>query len=133
MNEVFLDTVGLIAVWDASDQWHAAANTAYQKLLNQGRRLVTTDLVLYECGNAAARRPYRARVNVLRQAMAQERLLIEPTPEEFEQAWEAYDRGEGGQAGIVDHVSFVVMRRLGIADAFTNDRHYLAAGFSVLF
>lgn len=133
MNEVFLDTVGLIAVWDTSDQWHAAANTAYQELLSQGRRLVTTELVLYECGNAAARRPYRARVNVLRQALAQEQLLIEPTPKEFEQAWEAYDRGEGGQAGIVDHVSFVVMRRLGIADAFTNDRHYQAAGFNVLF
>lgn len=92
-----------------------------------------TELVLYECGNAAARRPYRARVNVLRRALAQEQLLIEPTLEEFEQAWEAYDRGECGQAGIVDHVSFVVMRRLGITDAFTNDRHYLAAGFNVLF
>jgi uncharacterized protein len=133
MNEVFLDTVGLIAAWDASDQWHAAANTAYQVLLSQSRRVVTTELVLYECGNAAARRPYRARVTVLRQALAQEQLLIEPTQEEFEQAWEAYDRGEGGQAGIVDHVSFVVMRRLGIVDAFTNDRHFQAAGFNVLF
>lgn len=133
MNEVFLDTVGLIAVWDTSDQWHAAANTAYRELLRQGRRLVTTELVLYECGNAAARRPYRSRVNLLRQALVQEQLLIEPTPEEFEQAWEAYDRGESGQAGIVDHVSFAVMRRLGIADAFTNDRHYQAAGFNVLF
>ena len=60
MNEVFLDTVGLIAVWDTSDQWHAAANTAYQELLSQGQRLVTTELVLYECGTAAARRAYRA-------------------------------------------------------------------------
>lgn len=25
MNAVFLDTVGMIAVWDDSDQWHAGA------------------------------------------------------------------------------------------------------------
>jgi len=25
MNAVFLDTVGLLALWDTADQWHAAA------------------------------------------------------------------------------------------------------------
>jgi hypothetical protein len=37
-------------------------------------------LVLLECGNASSRRPYRARVNVLRKALAQEQRLIDPTP-----------------------------------------------------
>ena len=57
----------------------------------------------------------------------------QPTTQEIEEAWAAYDRGEAGQAGIVDHVSFQVMRRLGISEAFTNDKHYQAAGFTVLF
>ena len=133
MTDVFLDTVGLIAVWDTADQWHPAADAAYRTLLTQGRRLVTTALVLLECGNAAARRPYRPRVNALRRVLADEGLLIEPTPEDVEEAWAAYDRGGMGQAGIVDHVSFVVMRRLGLIDVFTNDRHFQAAGFHPLF
>jgi len=133
MNDVFLDTVGLIAVWDAADQWHAAADSAYQGLFHQERRLLTTPLILWECGNTAARRPYRLRVNVLRQYLVQEGLLIEPTALEIEEAWAAFDRGEAAQAGIVDQVSFQVMRRLGITDAFTNDRHFQAAGFTVLF
>ena len=29
MTSVLLDTVGLIAVWDVDDQWHAAAENAY--------------------------------------------------------------------------------------------------------
>ena len=29
--------------------------------------------------------------------------------------------------------SFLVMRRLGITEAFTNDKHFRAAGFTVLF
>ena len=57
MKQVFLDTVGMIAVWDDTDQWYAAAHAAYGQLLAQGRRLVTTSFVLCECGNAAARRP----------------------------------------------------------------------------
>lgn len=133
MKDVFLDTVGLLAVWDEADQWHAAADAAYQQLLKQGRRLVTTPLVLLECGNASARRPYRKRVNVLRLYLTQEELLVEPTSQEIEEAWAAYDRGEAGQAGIVDHVSFRVMKRLGLTEAFTNDRHFSAAGFKVLF
>jgi predicted nucleic acid-binding protein len=133
MTAVFLDTVGVIAVWDKADQWHELAALAYQQLLKQDRQLVTTQLVLVECGNAAARRPYRRRVNALRAQLAQDQLLIELTFEDFEQAWEAYDRGEAAEAGIVDHVSFVVMRRLGITDAFTHNHHFSAAGFNTLF
>jgi predicted nucleic acid-binding protein len=133
MSDVFLDTIGLIATWDIRDQWHAAAEAVYQELLHQRRRLLTTPLILWECGNAAARRPYRQRVNVVRKYLMQEGLLIEPTAPEIERAWAAYDRGDAGQAGIVDQVSFLIMRRLGITDAFTNDRHFRAAGFTTLF
>jgi predicted nucleic acid-binding protein len=133
VKDVFLDTVGMIAVWDDTDQWHTGAKAAYEALHHQGRRLVTTPLVLCECGNASARRTYRSDVCELRRALVQEGLLIEPTAQEIEEASGAYERGEAGQAGIVDHVSFVVMRRLGITEAFTNDRHFQAAGFTTLF
>jgi predicted nucleic acid-binding protein len=133
MNHVFLDTVSMIAVWNSSDQWHKAADAADRSLLTQGRRLVTTDLVLIECGNAAARHPFRRRVNVLRQSFRDEGLIVVPTDQEMEAGWAAYDRGAAGQAGIVDPVSFIVMRRLGRTEAFTNDRHFQAAGFMTLF
>ena len=95
MNDVFLDTVGLLAAWDIRDQWHIGADAAYQNLLQQGRRLVTTPLILWECGNAAARRPYRRRVNVVRQYLMDEGSLIEPLAQEVEDAWAAYDHGRG--------------------------------------
>lgn len=53
MNDVFLDTVGLIAVWDESDQWHQAADDAYRNFLSQARRLVTTEFVLLEFGTSS--------------------------------------------------------------------------------
>ncbi len=56
-----------------------------------------------------------------------------PTTQDWDLAWAAYARGDAGEAGIVDHVSFIIMRRLGITDAFTNDRHFKTAGFNTLF
>lgn len=131
MNGVLLDTVGLIAVWDTSDQWHAAAEDAFSQLLRDNVPLLSTSYVLMECGNAASRRPYRSRVNAVRAQLRDAGLLVDPTEEELEAAWLAYDRGEAGEAGIVDQVSFMVMRRLGLRRALTNDQHFLAAGFEI--
>jgi predicted nucleic acid-binding protein len=133
MNTVFLDMVGLLAVWDVADQWHAVAEKAFAQIVSERRPFVSTSFVLLECGNAAARRPYRSHVCLLRNKLEQRGELIFPTDEDWKTAWEAYENGQAGNAGIVDHVSFVVMRRLGISEAFTNDKHFTAAGFKILF
>ncbi len=133
MTNVFLDTVGLLALWDTSDQWHSAAAPAFARLADARTRFITTSFVLLECGNAAARRPYRQAVVRLRERLEAAGSLIVPTAEDWTQAWAAYARGEGDQAGIVDHVSFTVMRRLELTQGFTNDAHFRAAGFEVLF
>jgi predicted nucleic acid-binding protein len=133
MSTVFLDTVGLLAVWDDADQWHAVAEPVFQALLKNRVRLVTTPLVLYECGNAAARKPYRSIVDAFRLELQKFGDLLEPLPDEVELAWTEYSQGTIGTAGIVDHISFTVMRRLAITEAFTNDRHFQSAGFAILF
>lgn len=133
MTPVFLDTVGMIAVWDSADQWHAAAHPVFEELVRTGRMMVTTQAILFECGNASARRVYRPDVNDLRQLLMDVGGLIEPTAQEVELAWGAYLRGDAGDAGIVDQLSFIIMRRLGLSEAFTNDRHFQAAGFTTLF
>jgi predicted nucleic acid-binding protein len=97
------------------------------------RPFVTTTFILLECGNYAARRPYRNEVSVLRQKLELRNELVVPTEQDWQVAWQAYERGEAAQAGIVDHVSLQVMRRLGITEAITNDKHFQAAGFTVLF
>ena len=57
MRGVFLDSVGLLALWNASDQWHpAAAKTAHRRVFESDEPMWTTTLVLYECGNRAAQR-----------------------------------------------------------------------------
>ncbi len=133
MIPVFLDTVGILALLERSDQWHGPAVAAWARLIEAGQPLRTTRLVLFECGNAVARKPYRRRVTEIWQEFQADGTLIEPSAREVDSAWEAYGRGEAGDAGIVDHVSFIVMRRLGLIEAFTSDNHFRAAGFRTLF
>ena len=133
MRTVLLDTVGIIALWEETDQWHGAAEQAMAALGAAPTRLITTSIILLECGNAASRKPYRADVPLLRRKLIDDGRLIIPTESDVEKAWNDYLRGNAGDAGVVDHISFVVMRRLGVTDAFTNDRHFKAAGFNTLF
>ncbi len=133
MNAVYLDTVGLIALWDRDDQWHAPVEAAYRSLTLGRRSVLTTSFVLAECGNAAARTPYRPFVTDLKDQLEPLGRVIHPNENDWRSAWEAYRKGEAGDAGMVDHLSFSVMRRLGLTEAFTNDRHFRAAGMVVLF
>ena len=134
MNDaVFLDTVGLLALWNRRDQWHVAARNAFAALVKSRRRLITTSLIMLECGNAASRHPFRRSLLALREEMLAAGDLLEPTLEDCEEAWTAYGLGEAAQAGIIDHISFCIMRREGLTDAFSNDQHFRAAGFVTLF
>ena len=133
MTRAFLDTVGLLALWSARDQWHEAAVARFEQLAADGAEFWTTTYILLECGNAAARTPFRRDVVELREHLRAVGNLIEPTEGDCAAAWSAYQRSDFGEAGIVDQVSFAVMRRVGIEQAFTNDRHFREAGFVTLF
>jgi predicted nucleic acid-binding protein len=69
VNAVFLDTIGLLALWDRGDQWHAAAEAAYARIIAERLPFLTTTFVLLECGNVASRRSYRPKVAKLRRTL----------------------------------------------------------------
>ena len=48
MKPVFLDTVGLIAIWDQDDQWHEPASLAFERLKGNRVPVVATTFVLAE-------------------------------------------------------------------------------------
>lgn len=133
MSPVFLDTVGILGLFDDTDQWHNPAQTAWGGVLGQGRRYFTTPQVLMECGNAFARTPFRDSICDLRDELTVYGNLVAPMPKEVELAWTTYRAASAGGPSIVDCISFEVMRRIGATEAFTNDRHFAAAGFTVLF
>lgn len=133
MKDVFLDTVGLIAILNQSDQWRLAALASFETLKANRRGFITTNLILYEAANSLARTPLRAAISDLRDELRDQGRVIVPTDADGELGWSRYRSGDARDASIVDCISFVVMRRLGITEVFSNDRHFSAAGFQTLF
>ena len=130
---VFLDTVGLIALWNERDQWHAVASEVFARLVREKSILLTTPYILAECANAVSRRQSRAALVTLRETLERQKRVLVPTDDDWHEAWRRYAADSIGGPGVVDHLSFLVMGRYGLSQAFTNDRHFRAAGFEPLF
>ncbi len=130
-NRIFVDTVFVIALINLRDQYHQQATELADTL--EGYPLLTTDAVLLEIGNALARGYKREAVEVIEQFLTSEEVeIVRLTPRLFERAFALYRQYEDKEWSLVDCVSFVVMRRAGISQALTFDRHFTQAGFEAL-
>jgi uncharacterized protein len=77
MTEVFLDTSFAIALSATTDQSHARAVDLADQLEKKGTRLVTTQAILLEIGNALSKQRYRiAAIQLLESLASDPNVLI---------------------------------------------------------
>jgi predicted nucleic acid-binding protein len=133
-NEVFLDSGYAIALSVESDEHHPRAEELAEQLEAERTRLVTTRAILLEIGNALSKKRYRNAAVELLDALEQDATIeIVPLSEElFAQAFEFFRSRPDKEWGLVDCVSFIVMRKRGLTEALTPDKHYEQAGFRAL-
>ncbi|HXG86293.1 MAG TPA: PIN domain-containing protein [Pyrinomonadaceae bacterium] len=128
MNKVFLDTSFMIALINDKDQYHEKAREILPIYIRD--YLVITDAVLLEIGNALAR-DYRNEafeiIKTLRNSNKTE--VVEINHILFEKGLELYGKFSDKNWGLVDCISFVVMKENNITDALTSDKHFAQAGF----
>ena len=95
-----------------------------QGLVRLRRPTVTTEYILLECGNAAARRPYRTDIDDLRREMSSRDAIVAVELAELAQAWFEFRSGQRGdeELSIAPRLSSCSDYR--ITDVFTNDRHF---------
>jgi predicted nucleic acid-binding protein len=131
MKKVFVDTSAFLALLNNSDTWHKKAKEI-ELFLNQNRYLwVTTDFVILELGDALCSVYWRSKftrfVNVIRDL---ESISIIPLEEKlFNQGLALYESRQDKDWGLTDCISFVIMQRENITEAFTTDKHFEQAGF----
>lgn len=131
MNQIFIDTGFIIALINERDQYHQQA----VKLANrfEGYPLLATDAVLLEVGNALVRNYKRQAIEIIEQFLdADEIEVVSLTPQLFNQALTFYKRYQDKEWGLVDCVSFTVMREAGVTQALAFDKHFVQAGFQLL-
>jgi predicted nucleic acid-binding protein len=132
--DVFADTAGFLALWDASDQHHAAAIRLQGDLVRKHRRFLTTDYVVDETATLLQRRhSHAAAADFLDTITRSEALHIEWVGQDrFFAAISRFQHHADKEWSFTDCVSFTVMQELNIRDAFTTDHHFHQAGFAAL-
>ena len=133
-DPVFLDTVGLIALLNRDDEYHRSASAVFARIAEEGRGVLTTNLVLGEVGNGLARTSLRKEVAWLIGQLHADPVstVIHVDRDTFVQGVDLYLARADKLWGLVDCVSFVTMRAMGLADALTADHHFEQAGLNCL-
>lgn len=132
MSLVFADAFYFVARLNRHDQHHERVVTFSREFRSH---ILTTDWVLMEVADALAKSECRSRIRDftlhLRQASGCE---VVPTSRALlDRALELYHQHKDKEWTLTDCVSFVIMRECGITEALTEDRHFVQAGFTVLF
>jgi predicted nucleic acid-binding protein len=127
----FIDTVFVVALLNQRDQYHQRAEVLAGQY--EGQRFLTTDGVLLEIGNALSRNYKAQAVEVIEHFLSSDDVeVVRLTPALFEAAFTLYRTHADKEWGLVDCISFVVMRQSGVQDALTFDQHFVQAGFRTL-
>lgn len=131
LRTIFVDTQFVVAIANERDQQHECAKDLAKSCV--GSRFVVTEPILLEIGNALARKFKDYAIHTIDQFLETKDIeLVRLTPELFEAGYSLYKSHRDKEWGLVDCISFVVMRRAGIEEALTFDQHFVQAGFRAL-
>lgn len=130
-GKIFLDTSFVIALINKKDQYHDQAETLSYKFENSP--LITTGAILLEIGNALARDHKAEAVKVIEALRDSQNVeIVEIDVRLFEKGFEIYRRYVDKNWGLVDCISFAVMREARTTDVLTFDADFIQAGFIVI-
>lgn len=130
MRKIFIDTGAFLAKEIAGDQHHAAASRYWQELVQDRVALYSTEHVLDESATLLARRTSYAWAAAWgRDVLASGIRWLATRPEELPGVLRLMEKLADQRVSFTDCVSFTVMKREGLRDAFGFDRHFTAAGF----
>ena len=133
-DTVFIDTSAWFSLADKTDQYHEQAITLYPKLLKGYPHLTTTNLVISETYILIRRAlGHQPAIAFLENIAASPRVFKIYSDSELEKAAEQILRKFKDQDfSFVDAVSFSLMKKHDIREAFSFDLHFKTAGFILL-
>ncbi len=135
MRAVFADTFFWTALANPKDSWHERARAMRASLADA--RLVTTDEVLVEFAASLGGQAQHLRsvvVGYIRQILNDPRIHVVPqSRESFLSGLELFEARPDKRYSLTDCISMQTMKTRRIAEALTEDRHFVQEGFQILF
>jgi len=130
---IYIDTGAFLARHLHRDQYHKPARAAWQMLTQLPWRCYTSNFVLDETFTLLARRasyPFAAQ-RARHILTARTLTILRPDPDDELEALALFEKFADQAVSFTDCVSFVLMRKLRITRAFSFDRHFAHAGFTL--
>jgi uncharacterized protein len=132
-NDLFIDTAGWAGIVLRNSPDYQAMESFYKRTSAARRDLVTTNYVLGELVALLTARSRTSRREIIAFIGGIRRIpqltVIHVDAETDAEAWALLEQQDDKDWSLVDAASFVVMRRLGLREAFTIDHHFSQAGF----
>jgi uncharacterized protein len=127
---IFVDTSAIYAWADTADPNHSKALRVLQAILDDGEALLTHNYVLVESvALLQARLGLAAAVKLSKDSSA---FVVDWVDDELHAAgMRELERSRKRRVSLVDHISFLVMRRRAVTTAFAFDPDFKSAGFQV--
>ena len=128
---VFIDTSGVVSALVATDAAHEVAARAWDDLLSR-ETLVTTNYTVSELFAVLQRRAGMGLLHSIADEIVPILDVYWVDRETHDASVSAFLLANRRDLSLVDCVSFVVMRDLGIRRAFTVDPHFADQGFEAI-
>ncbi|MEK6591131.1 MAG: PIN domain-containing protein [Nitrospinota bacterium] len=118
---IFADTSAIFALINRNDEFHNAAIEWFKK---NRPKLVLTDYIVDELLALALSRGDKKFALTISKQVRNLAGVTKITEEDFNKAWEVFDRYQDKDWSLTDCTSFVFMNRLEIKKAFAFDPHF---------
>lgn len=129
---VFVDTSAFAAVAIRRDAGHEVAAALFQEIRASKRAVFTTSLVLAETHALILSRSGRDLALDVLVRLDRSVAVVRPEPGDEFRARSILSDYFDKDFSLADAVSFAVMERFGIREAFTFDRHFTQYGLTVI-
>jgi len=130
MKRLFVDTGAFVAKEVAGDQYHATASRCWGQLSDRPHQLVSSEHVLDESATLLAHRAtYAFASGWGADALGSGIRWLKAGEPEWRAAFLLMRKFADQGVSFTDCLSFALMKREGIKQAFGFDRHFEAAGF----
>ncbi|HEY7033459.1 MAG TPA: PIN domain-containing protein [Thermomicrobiales bacterium] len=131
-RRVFVDSSAYYAAVDRGDAGHAAVVATMRRLVDDRRRLVTTNAILFELHSLLLNRLGRHAAFAALTELRASQTVVRVRPRDEVRAEAILVGYDDKEFSLTDALSFAVMERLGIGTAFTLDRHFAQFGWVLL-
>jgi predicted nucleic acid-binding protein len=130
---IFIDTGPFLAKRLSRDPYSKEAFAGWERLEKSNQRIATSNFILEELSTLLARRAGCAfSVHAIREIYNSPRLMIlRPDLQDEISALGIMEKIGDPAISFTDYLSFAIMRKRHIRQAFTFDRHFAKAGFEI--